>query len=84
MKSLVMGIISFYFGVGPIFGLLALASYVWAAFASASCSQGLISHLVFYILTIAYGFFGLVVRTFLWLPSLIHWYIYGPKSFFFG
>jgi hypothetical protein len=82
LKAVLIRIIRIYFGIGPIFGGLLAISYIWGALTSASCFPNFVGYFIFFISTIAFGIFGLVVRTFLWLPSFVHWYIYGPEPSF--
>jgi hypothetical protein len=77
MKLILIRLVRIYFGLGAVFGGLGFLSYVWGVATQADCgSFGLV------VMVTAYALFGAVVRTFLWLPSLIHWWGAGPEPTF--
>jgi hypothetical protein len=87
MRAVLIRITRIYFGIGTVFGGLLAISYLWGTLTGASCFpgtglSGFISYFVFFLSAIGYALFGFVVRTILWLPSLVHWYIYGPEPSF--
>jgi hypothetical protein len=73
MKQFLIRLVRIYFGLGAAFGGLGILSYVWGLATQANCGD-----FVLFVATMAYAVFGAVVRTFLWLPSLIHWWLGGP------
>jgi hypothetical protein len=73
MKLILIRLVRIYFGLGAVFGGLGILSYVWGLATQTDCGDfGLV------VLTMAYAVFGAAVRTLLWLPSLIHWWLGGP------
>lgn len=82
MRAILTTVVRIYFGVGSTFGALLAASYVWGGIASASCGLGFVGYLVLWAWTLGYALLGLFIRTMLWLPSFVHWYIYGPEPSF--
>lgn len=73
MKQFLLRLVRIYLRLGAIFGGLGILSYAWGAATQADCRDfGLVA------MTMVYSVFWAVVRTFLWLPSLIHWWSGGP------
>jgi len=73
MKQFLIRLVRIYFGLGAVFGGLGFLSYVWGLATHANCGfLGLV------VPVMAYAVFGAVVRTLLWLPSLVHWWLGGP------
>jgi hypothetical protein len=72
MKQFLMRLVRIYFGLGAVFGGLGILSYIWGAATRADCG-----HFVLVVGALVYSVFWAVVRTFLWLPSLIHWCLGG-------
>jgi cytochrome c biogenesis protein CcdA len=76
MKQFLIRLVRIYFGLGAVFGGLGILSYFWGTATHANCGDfGLV------VMVTAYAVFGAVVRTVLWLPSLIHWWLAGPEPF---
>jgi hypothetical protein len=73
MKQFLIRLVRIYFGLGAVFGGLGILSYVWGLATHTDCGFFVLS-----VGTMAYAVFGAVVRTLLWLPSLIHWWLGGP------
>ena len=73
MKQFLIRLVRVYFGLGGVFGGLGILSYVWGLATHANCGD-----FVLVVLAMVYAFFGAVVRTLLWLPSLIQWWSGGP------
>lgn len=74
--------IQVYIGIGAILGALAGLSYVWSALVISSwCFPGFVGWLIACAVIASQLVLGAVMRTFLWLPSLIDWYGNGPESF---
>ena len=72
MKQFLIRLVRIYFGLGAVFGGLGFLSYVWGLATHANCGfLGLV------VPVMAYAVFGAVVRTLLWLPSLVHWWLGG-------
>jgi hypothetical protein len=73
MKLILLRLLRAYFGLGAVLGGLEILSYVWGLATDANCGfLGLV------VGTLVYAVFGALVRTLLWLPSLIHWWLGGP------
>ena len=73
MKQFLIRLVRIYFGLGAVFSGLGILSYVWGVATQANCGDfGLVVMLMVYLV------FWAVVRTFLWLPSLVHWWLGGP------
>ena len=70
MKLILIRLVRIYFGLGAVFGGLGILSYVWGL-ATHTGDCGIFALVV---VTMVFAVFGAVVRTFLWLPSLIHWW----------
>jgi hypothetical protein len=76
MKLILIRLVRIYFGLGAVFGGFGILSYVWGVATQANCADfGL------FVMTMVYAVFWAVVRTFLWLPSLVHWWLAGPEAF---
>ena len=76
MKQFLIRLVRVYFALGAVFGGLGILSYVWGLATQADCG--------FFVLlasVMAYAVFTAVVRTLLWLPSLIHWWWLGGPAF---
>ena len=76
MKQFLIRLVRVYFALGAVFGGLGILSYVWGLATQADCG--------FFVLlasVMAYAVFTAVVRTLLWLPSLIHWWWLGGSAF---
>jgi hypothetical protein len=72
MKLILIRLVRIYFGLGAVFGGLGILSLVWGLATQANCGDfGLV------VMGMAYGVFSAAVRTLLWLPSLIHWWLGG-------
>jgi hypothetical protein len=73
MKPFLIRLIRIYLGMGAAVSGLGILSYVWGLATYPDCgSPGLV------VMVMVYAVFGAVVRTFLWLPSLVHWWLGGP------
>ena len=82
--SAVFGLIYTYFGIGAVLGLILEVSYLWGSTFGAPGGIGFLGHVALVFTMTAIGAIGLVVRTFLWLPSLIFWYLSDePITFLF-
>ena len=75
-----------YVAGGVIAGNLLLISYLWGFVTHSKCftDAGFISFFVVFASTMFAAVFGMIVRIFLWLPSLIHWWIAGGEPSFLG
>ena len=73
MKQSLIRLLRIYFGLGAVFGGLGILSFVWGLATQADCGD-----FVLVVMTLAFAVFSAVVRTLLWLPSLIHWWLGGP------
>jgi len=73
MKQFLIWMVRIYFGLGAVFGGLAVLSYVCGLATRANC--GFFDLVVG---TLVYAVFSAVLRTLIWLPSLIHWWLGGP------
>lgn len=72
MKQFLSRLVRLYLGLGAVFGGLGILSYAWGAATQAECRDvGLVA------MAMIYSVFWAVVRTLLWLPSLIHWWSGG-------
>jgi hypothetical protein len=76
MKPFLIRLVRVYFRLGAVFGGLGIVSYVWGLATQADCRD-----FVLVVMTLVYAVFGAVVRTLVWLPSLIHWWLGGPEPF---
>jgi hypothetical protein len=76
MKQFLMRLVRIYFGLGAVFGGLGILSYIWGLATQPDCRD-----FVPVVMVMVYSVFWAVVRTFLWLPSLIHWWWTGPEPF---
>jgi len=73
MKQFLIRLARIYFGLGAVFGGLGILSIVWGVATQANCGDfGLV------VMVTVYGALSAIVRTILWLPSLIHWWLGGP------
>jgi cytochrome c biogenesis protein CcdA len=79
MKQFLIRLVRIYFGLGVVFGGLGILSYGWGIATQANCGD---FGLVVGAMVLVYAVFGAAVRTFLWLPSLIHWCLAGPEPTF--
>jgi hypothetical protein len=70
MKQFLIRLARIYFRLGAVFGGLGILSYVWGVATQPDCRDFVLS-----VMLLPYAVFGAVVRTFLWLPSLIHWWL---------
>lgn len=77
MKQFLIRLVRIYFGLGSVFAGLEILSYALGLATHTDCGV-----FVLVVLTMAYAVFSAVVRTFLWLPSLIHWWLAGPEPTF--
>ena len=73
MKQFLIRLVRLYFRLGAVFGGLGILSYVWGLATHPDCRD-----FVLVVMTMVYAAFGAVVRTVLWLPSLVHWWLGGP------
>jgi hypothetical protein len=73
MKLILIRLVRIYFCLGAVCGGLGILSYVWGLATQANCGD-----FVLVVGTLVYAVFGAVVRTLLWLPSLVHWWSGGP------
>ena len=73
MKLILIRFVRVYFGLGAVLGGLEFLSYVWGLATYANC--GVFS---LFVLALVYAVFSAAVRTLIWLPSLIHWWLAGP------
>ena len=73
MKQFLIRLVRLYFGLGAVFGGLGILSYVWGLATQADCRD-----FVLVVMVMVYAVFGAAVRTLVWLPSLIHWWLGGP------
>jgi hypothetical protein len=73
MKLILIRLARLYFGLGAVFGGLGILSYVWGLATQANCGD-----FVLVVGTLVYAVIGAAVRTLVWLPSLIHWWLAGP------
>jgi hypothetical protein len=76
MKQFLIRLVRIYFRLGAVFGGLGILSYVWGLATQADCRD-----FVPDVMVMVYSVFGAVVRTFVWLPSLVHWWLGGPEPF---
>jgi hypothetical protein len=73
MKQFLIRLARIYFGLGAVFGGLGILSIVWGVATQANCGDfGLV------VMVTVYATLSAIVRTILWLPSLIHWWLGGP------
>jgi hypothetical protein len=76
MKPFLIRLVRIYFGLGAVFGGLGIAGYVWGLATQADCRDFVLG-----VMVMVYAVFGAVVRTIVWLPSLLHWWLAGRESF---
>jgi hypothetical protein len=72
MKPFLIRLVRIYFRLGAVFGGLGFLSYVWGLATQANC--GFLSLVA---MTLVYAIVGALVRTLVWLPSLIQWWLGG-------
>ena len=77
MKQFLIRLVRIYFRLGAVFGGLGILSYVWGLATRADCRD-----FVLFVMVMVYAVFGAAVRTLVWLPSLIHWWLGGPEPTF--
>jgi hypothetical protein len=81
--SNLLGVLFGLYGlVGSAFGGLMLVSYPWGLAAHVHCVSGLVSFLILSLTSMFIAFFGALLRAFLWLPSLVYWWVSGPEPSF--
>jgi hypothetical protein len=73
IKKFLVRLARIYFSLGAVFGGLGLLSYVWGLATQANCGD-----LVLVVGALVYAVIGAAVRTVIWLPSLIHWWLGEP------
>jgi hypothetical protein len=78
MKQFLMRLVRIYFGLGAAFGGLGILSYIWGL----ATHDGDCGIFALVVVTMVFAVFGAVVRTLLWLPSLILWWLGGPEHTF--
>ena len=78
MKQFLIRLVRIYFGLGAVFGGLGILSYVWGL----ATHDGDCGIFALVVVTMVFAAFGAVVRTLLWLPSLILWWLGGPDHTF--
>jgi hypothetical protein len=76
MKPFLIRLIRIYFGLGAVFGGLGIAGCVWGLATQADCRD-----FVLVAMVMVYAVFSAVVRTLVWLPSLLHWWLAGGAPF---
>jgi hypothetical protein len=74
LKLILIRLVRIYFRLGAVFGGLGILSFVWGLATQADCRSDFVS----VVMVMVYSVFWAVVRTLLWLPSLIHWWLGGP------
>jgi hypothetical protein len=79
MKGLLV-CVSSYVTIGAGFGFVLWLSY-WQVIFKASCFDGFMPFLVTLLITTIIAWFGFLLRTLVWLPSLIYWWMVGEPSF---
>jgi hypothetical protein len=72
MKQFLIRLVRIYFGIGAVCGGLRILSYVWGAATQADCRD-----FILVVGALVYAVYGAAVRTVVWLPSLIHWWLGG-------
>ena len=77
MKLFMMRLIRTYFGFGAVAGGFGILSYVWGLVTQPNCGDFVLA-----VGTMAYAVFAAIVRSLLWLPSLIHWWMTGSQVSF--
>jgi hypothetical protein len=74
LKLILIRLVRVYFRLGAVFGGLGILSFVWGLATQADCRGDFVS----VVMVMVYSVFWAVIRTFLWLPSLVHWWSGGP------
>jgi hypothetical protein len=72
MKQFLIRLVRLYFRIGAVFGGLGILSYVWGVATQANCRDFGLG-----VMVMVYAVIGAAVRTLVWLPSLIHWWLGG-------
>lgn len=73
MKKLLAMLVQAYFAIGSVLGLILWGSYAWGATWGMPPGGGFFSNLIASAGMIFIGTLGALVRTVLWLPSLLLW-----------
>jgi hypothetical protein len=74
MKQFLIRLVRVYFGLGAVFGGLEFLSYVWGMATYANCGV-----FILFVMALVFAAFSAAIRTLIWLPSLIHWWLGGPE-----
>jgi hypothetical protein len=75
MKPFLIRLVRIYFGLGAVFGGLGIPGYVWGLATQADCRDFVLG-----VMVMVYAVFEAAVRTLVWLPSLIHWWLAERES----
>lgn len=85
MKRLVSAVLQIYFAIGGLLGAIVLASYIFGSTWQLGLFWWLSSWGAFsgFLQILLAGLISQIVRTLLWLPSLVIWY-FSETSVSFG
>jgi hypothetical protein len=76
MRQFLIRLVRIYFRLGAVFGGLGILSYVWGLATQADCRD-----FAPVVMVMVYSVVGAAVRTLVWLPSLVHWWLGGRPTF---